>query len=521
MKTTLVVFLLLPMTTGLRSYACSGTNDQHKLSCEENKRINIVHGRYGFRNYDCGSYCIHYLDYCDCRLDFNSTVESNLMDLCNGKKTCRFRLLKSYYESESCYKIIYYKRKYYNLYRYSYIEYQCLTVTTTLPTIKTSTTREQGTTTLPTRRTTTKREQDITTLPARRTITTREQDTRRVFTDTTTIESTKLDNSKPANSTDKDRSGRTEGVLYTTEINSAKAINYNQHTTDKAVIAGSVVGCILLVILVTIVVVFIFKRKTIGAFIDSRFKDSPRVSNPVYKEPSDGYNNIVLKNDNSPSVNVVKSDDYNQLHDIKNDNSMTTSNTYNHLGLTMGDYNHLHTNNNSLRVDEQSGAAYNHLGMVNNKTRNSDYNHLNGIAGHKSVSEKVHYANYNHLGDVKSEIPKAYYNHLDENKKISNDGYSYIEGISNEKTSDDYHHLGNVTEHMLNEDDYNHIGDKKHDAIVEYELAHNGDLHVRTEQAAEDVQYETADDERGDYSNLSEHQSNYENFPISGHQTCG
>ncbi|XP_055954915.1 GATA zinc finger domain-containing protein 14 [Patella vulgata] len=271
--------------------------------------------------------------------------------------------------------------------------------------------------------------------------------------------------------------------ITTTEINNANAINYNQDTPDTAVIAGSVVGCILLVIFVIMVVVFILKRKTIGSFNDSRFKGNSRVSNPVYEEPSDSYNNVVFKNDNSPSVNVIKlaDDNYNHLHDAKNDNSMTTGNTYNYLGQMGSDYNHLHDNNNRLRVDDQSSGAYNHLGMVNNKTHNP---------------EELHNANYNHIGGSKVDKPDVDYNHL--------------HGDKNDILKADYNHLGENKKTEI-PNDYNHIGDMTNETT--------GD--VQGEHTQEDVQYEIADDERGDYSNISERQSNYENFPISGHQTCG
>ncbi|KAK6169459.1 hypothetical protein SNE40_020511 [Patella caerulea] len=208
-------------------------------------------------------------------------------------------------------------------------------------------------------------------------------------------------------------------------------------------------------------------RKKVRAFIDSHLKDSPRVTNPVYESPSNGYNNVVFKNDNSPSVKVVKSDDYNHLHDIKNDNSTTTGNTYNHMGQTMGDYNHLHANNNSMHVDERSDAAYNHLPMVKKTHNYSDYNHLNGLKGPDNISEEVANANYSHLGGWTVD-----YNHLhggkneiheaDYKSEISNDDYNHIGGITNENVVDNYHHLGNVNAHVVNGDDDNNIGDTKH-----------------------------------------------------------
>ncbi|XP_050393431.1 probable serine/threonine-protein kinase fhkB [Patella vulgata] len=372
MVTIFAVFLLLPMSTGLDSYACKGTSDesgQHSLSCKRRSRINIIRGLYGFKYSSdlCSRDCSYQSRYCDCSLGFNRTVESDLINSCNGKNTCSFRPPNSYYDR--CYNI----SKYYDNYTYSYIEYVCST--------------------------------DIVDEP--------------VFT-----------------------------VSFLTII---------------FLIFSSVAVCILL------------KRKQI------RDKHRSRVRNLENEAPRRGYNSAISRNDNSPSVSVVKSDVKNHLHAINKDNSMATGNTYNHMGQMGGDYNHLHANNNSPPVDEQSGGAYNHLGMVNFKTHNSDYNHLNGLARHNSVSEEVYNANYNHLGDVKNEIPKAYYNHLDKNKKIeiSNEDYNHIGGITNERTGDSYRHLDNVNEHVVNKADSNDI--------VAYELAKNSGLHVRTEQAPDAV----------------------------------
>ncbi|XP_055954908.1 uncharacterized protein LOC126812498 isoform X2 [Patella vulgata] len=450
-----IYYVCLP---GIGSYACGEPSSGHILSCDADKRIHIMSAHYGFKYSPdpCSSYCgKYYNDFCDCLLDFNVTVASNLTDHCNGMQRCTFQTPKP--DIQSCHRIITYWVGTYNesfdRYTYSYILYECLTATTTLPTKSTINTRQEVTSIV----------------------------TRQIYTDKSTIQSTELDNSKLAKPTEsytpEDRSGRTEEILNTMSM-----VLHKDTPVDTAAIAGSVVGCILLIILVIIVVVVILKRKTMRTFIDSRFKGSPRVSNPVYEAPSDGYNNVIFKNDNSPSVNVIKlADDYNHLHDAKNNNSMTTGNTCNYLGQMGGDYNHLHDNNNRLPVDDQSGGAYNHLGMVNTKTQNSEELHnanYNHISGSKVDKPDV---DYNHLHGDKNDIPKTDYNHLYENRKteIPND-YNHIGGITNGKTGD-----------------------------------------VQGEHTQEDVQYEIADDERGDYSNISERQSNYENFPISGHQTCG
>ncbi|KAK6169387.1 hypothetical protein SNE40_020453 [Patella caerulea] len=274
MKTIFTVFLLISTTTGFSWYSCTEPSLEHNIFCEDGDRINIMFGQYGFKYSECSRNCSDYSDYCDCNFDFNRTVDLYLKNWCNGKETCNFKTPDPYYGS--CYKNN--TVEMYNDYAYSYIEFECLTVTTTLAARRTTTTREPSTTTLPTSRTTSKREPD---------------------------------NSRPLpskeSSIDKDRSGRKEAVLYSTDINNAKAVHNNQDTSDMAVIVGSVMGCILLVILVFIAVVFIFKRKTVRALIAIHSK-------PAYEAPSDGYNNAVFKTDNSTSVvNMVKSDDYNYL----------------------------------------------------------------------------------------------------------------------------------------------------------------------------------------------------------------
>ncbi|XP_050391207.1 uncharacterized protein LOC126810244 isoform X2 [Patella vulgata] len=373
---------------GLHSYACSGTTNTycswHMLRCDKGELISIISSCYGFTYFRYRrSNCLNP----HCNISFTDTNEIKLND-CEGKQACNFR------SSDNSIPVC--KNNGFHIpYQYSIVKYDCRTA---LPT------ESQTRTTLNRQSTTEVSEPGkiIRSTPAKNN-----------STDTASI--------RVRQSTEWFIERGMHRKPETTDIDETNIINYNyKHNTDASVIVGSVMGSLLLVV---VVLVIIYKRHTISTFIDSRFKESSKVTNPVSETPTDGCtSNPELRNDKTPSY--VLSNDCYHLHDNRKHDDT---------------YSHLHgVNTNNIRIDDRSDGEYNHL-------RNDNYHHLTSDFTHE-VSD----SDYNHLGEVSK---GDNYHHLNDFKNRTSGG---MEGA-------DYNHLGDVSK----DDNYHHLNDFKNRTSVE------------------------------------------------------
>ncbi|XP_055955010.1 uncharacterized protein LOC126809681 [Patella vulgata] len=221
-------------------------------------------------------------------------------------------------------------------------------------------------------------------------------------------------------------------------------------TLDIPDIVGSVTGCFILVILLAIIILVVIKRRTVSRLISKHIQGSRLVENPGYETTGESYNHVIFSTDNSSSTRCIEADDYNHLHDVRNNNSTDNANNYNHLRIPTG-------------KDKQFSDDYNHLGGDQEEKIDDDYSHIGVVTGEKD--------DYNHIG-----------------------------GIRSEKINDDYNHIGaeNFPSHGEKDDHYNHLGDVK-------KRVSNGDI------SRETINKDDYPDETN-YTNINI--SNYENFSL-------
>ncbi|KAK6169391.1 hypothetical protein SNE40_020457 [Patella caerulea] len=318
----------------LESFACIGEScGSHKLQCYDGAKISVISAYYGYTKSanDCplrkqcyaGTCCVKkWFDLNDdCLPEYTKSDYLDLRKICGGQQHCDFTPPQSLDYSGCLRKkhfkwwTGYYRHVYYEHLSYSFIEYKCSKAWTPY-------------TARPTTKSAYKPKVELT--------------TKKPFFRTTTDRQDIFD---PDGLLEKSNPYPQTGVEGKQRVTSPERMTESDKP-DTVLIAGSVVGVLIFIILIVFVAIFIVKRKT--KTVDRPVYASQQHSNPTYGQPIiygagfGVFNNAVLvpgavANGTTPGAGC-KPPDYNQINDVKLSNcEAAAQNNENHYEEVKGD----------------------------------------------------------------------------------------------------------------------------------------------------------------------------------------